>query len=300
MSHRNVQGTVYLLHFSKPYKHAAHYMGWAKDLESRLTEHQAGQGARLIAVIKAAGIDWKLARTWKGDRYRERQLKNQGSSKRHCPDCGVKPRKEPTMNTTLTGKATPAEAAELQYALERGSQRADQAARQAGPWGSDYQARFQTAADCNEVAADVARETLARGLRRPGESTAGFLSRTRAEAQAAEAEHAGAQAAGQNIRAQACAGTRPGNTNQLQEAETETAASLPTDAKTAGRLASAREHAGAAGAYPRDPKELDAPGLTPGAPHPVPALAAKGWHVCDHGIYTRHPDGQLEAEPEAC
>jgi hypothetical protein len=40
--------------------------------------------------------------------------------------------------------------------------------------------------------------------------------------------------------------------------------------------------------------------LTPGTPHPDPYLAARGWHVCDHGIYTRHPDGPLEAEPEAC
>ena len=47
-------------------------------------------------------------------------------------------------------------------------------------------------------------------------------------------------------------------------------------------------------------KELDEPSLTPGAPHPDPTLAAKGWHVCRHGIYTRHPDGPLEAEPEAC
>jgi len=47
-------------------------------------------------------------------------------------------------------------------------------------------------------------------------------------------------------------------------------------------------------------KELDEPSLTPGAPHPDPALAAKGWRVCGHGIYTRHPDGPLQAEPEAC
>jgi hypothetical protein len=47
-------------------------------------------------------------------------------------------------------------------------------------------------------------------------------------------------------------------------------------------------------------KELDEPGLIPGAPHPDPVLAAKGWHVCRHGIYTRHPDGPLQAEPEAC
>ena len=50
----------------------------------------------------------------------------------------------------------------------------------------------------------------------------------------------------------------------------------------------------------RDLGEPDEPGPTPGAPHPDPALAVKGWRVCDHGIYTRHPDGHLEAEPEAC
>ena len=120
MSRRNIQGTIYLIHFSTPYKHAAHYLGWAEDLESRLADHQAGRGARLMAVIKAAGIGWKLTRTWKGDRYRERQLKNQGSSKRHCPECGVTPRKDTTMETALTGKATPQEAAKLQGTLERG------------------------------------------------------------------------------------------------------------------------------------------------------------------------------------
>jgi hypothetical protein len=56
----------------------------------------------------------------------------------------------------------------------------------------------------------------------------------------------------------------------------------------------------APGTGERDLKELDEPGLTPGTPHPDPALAAKGWRLCDHGIYTRHPDGHLEAEPEAC
>jgi hypothetical protein len=60
------------------------------------------------------------------------------------------------------------------------------------------------------------------------------------------------------------------------------------------------EAADTAATYVHDLKELDEPGLTPGAPHPDPALAANGWHVCDHGIYTRHRDGQLEAEPEAC
>jgi hypothetical protein len=250
-----------------------------------------------MAVIKAAGIDWKLTRTWTGDRYRERQLKNQGSSKRHCPECGVHPRKDKVMQTTLTGKATPAEAAELQDILERGYQRAYEAAREADPWGSEYEARFQTAAECNEVAADVVHETLENGLRRPAEPTADFLARAKAEAHAAEAKRAGFQAADQLIRAQADAGMPADTIARRQE---EIAASLLSDAQTADGQAFAREYADTAGTDLRDLKEPGEPGLTPGTPHPDPVLAAKGWHVCDHGIHTRHPDGQLQAEPEAC
>jgi len=253
-----------------------------------------------MAVIKAAGIGWKLTRTWKGDRYRERQLKEQGSSKRRCPECGVKPRKDKNMETTLTDKATTQEAAELQDTLERGYKRAYEAAREAcggDPWGSDYESRFQTAAECNEVAADVVHETLEHGLRRPAESTADFLSRTKAEAQTAEAKRAGFQTAGQLIRAQADAGMSPDTIGRHQEG---IAASLLSDAQTADGQALAREYADTAGTYVRDLTELDGPGLTPGAPHPDANLAAKGWQVCDHGIYTRHPDGEPEAEPEAC
>jgi len=78
---------VYLVHFSEPYRHARHYTGWTTDLESRLAEHRAGRGARLLAVITQAGIDWTLARTWQGTRQRERQLKRQGGASRRCPIC---------------------------------------------------------------------------------------------------------------------------------------------------------------------------------------------------------------------
>ncbi len=139
------------------------------------------------------------------------------------------------MRTTLTGKLTPHEAAELQDRLEVGFERAYDAASEAGLGRSGYESRFQTATECHHMAMDVAHETLENGMRYPGELTEDFLCRTEDEAQAAEAE-----------------------------------------------------------------QKLDEPGLTPGAPHPDAALAAKGWHVCDHGIYTRHPDGPLQAEPEAC
>jgi predicted GIY-YIG superfamily endonuclease len=85
-------GTIYLLHFDRPYKHARHYLGWAANLQARLAEHAAGRGARLLAVLKQAGIGWTLARTWTGTRARERALKNQGGASRRCPMCGVQPR----------------------------------------------------------------------------------------------------------------------------------------------------------------------------------------------------------------
>lgn len=86
------QGTVYLLHFDRSYKHARHYLGWARDLETRLTAHQTGHGARLLEVIQQAGITWTLARTWPGTRIRERQIKNQGGASRCCPQCGIQAR----------------------------------------------------------------------------------------------------------------------------------------------------------------------------------------------------------------
>ncbi len=94
------QGTVYLLHFDRPYKHAAHYSGWTSNLSARLWRHQTGQGARLLEVIQAEGIGWQLARTWKGDRNRERALKRQGGASRRCPLCGINPRTTPTPTTT--------------------------------------------------------------------------------------------------------------------------------------------------------------------------------------------------------
>jgi hypothetical protein len=204
------------------------------------------------------------------------------------------------METEFTGKATPQEAAELQDTLEHGYKRAYAAAHEAAgrdPWGSECKSRFQTAVECNEVAADVVHETLTSGARRPCESTEEFLSRTKADARLAEARQAGFQTADQLIRAQADAGMTPEAIDRRQEG---IAASLLSEADTADGHAFAREYADTVNTYVHDLKELDGPGPTPGTPHPDATLAAKGWHACDHGIYTRHPDGQLQAEPEAC
>jgi predicted GIY-YIG superfamily endonuclease len=81
-----VPGIIYLIHFHQRYQHAGHYLGWTEDLVARLTLHAAGRGARLLRVIKDEGIGWELARTWEGDRHRERQLKQRGHA-RCCPIC---------------------------------------------------------------------------------------------------------------------------------------------------------------------------------------------------------------------
>jgi predicted GIY-YIG superfamily endonuclease len=56
MNTHNTEGTVYLLHFDRPLKHAKHYLGYANDLQARLEQHRSGNGARLIQVVQEAGI----------------------------------------------------------------------------------------------------------------------------------------------------------------------------------------------------------------------------------------------------
>ena len=77
----------YLIHFNKQFKHARHYLGSTSNLEARIKTHRQGRGARLMEVIVAAGITWRVVRTWPGDRQRERQLKNRGGHARLCPTC---------------------------------------------------------------------------------------------------------------------------------------------------------------------------------------------------------------------
>lgn len=83
------QGTVYLLHFAEPYKHARHYIGFAdgKELDRRLAEHARGEGSKLMAAVVQARIGWIVARTWAGDRLTERSLKGRGGAARICPIC---------------------------------------------------------------------------------------------------------------------------------------------------------------------------------------------------------------------
>lgn len=80
-------GTIYLLHFERPFRHARHYLGWARNLEARLAHHEAGTGANILRHVAKAGIAWTLVRTWQEQtRTEERRLKKH-SSTRYCPVC---------------------------------------------------------------------------------------------------------------------------------------------------------------------------------------------------------------------
>jgi predicted GIY-YIG superfamily endonuclease len=84
----SVPGTIYLLCFDRPLSnHARHYLGWTRNLDSRLAEHESGNGARLLRAASQAGITWRLVRTWNGDRHLERRLKRIHGA-RLCPECG--------------------------------------------------------------------------------------------------------------------------------------------------------------------------------------------------------------------
>jgi len=84
------KGTVYLIHFDRAYKHARHYLGYSEDLDKRITDHLCGMGARLMEVVTLAKIEWKVSRTWRGDRAFERRLKNRKEAPALCPICSGK------------------------------------------------------------------------------------------------------------------------------------------------------------------------------------------------------------------
>lgn len=86
---------VYLICFDRPYKHARHYLGWAKNIDERVREHKNGTGARLLAVIREAGIGWRVVRVWKeADRAVESRFKHSHDRVSLCPICGEERRQK--------------------------------------------------------------------------------------------------------------------------------------------------------------------------------------------------------------
>lgn len=80
-------GHVYLIHFREPYKHARHYLGWTSQMGRRMRHHRTGSGSRLMAAVSAAGLEWKVVRTWWGDRAMERRMHVRANSRGWCPVC---------------------------------------------------------------------------------------------------------------------------------------------------------------------------------------------------------------------
>lgn len=80
---------VYLLHFSGKVAHAQHYLGSADYVAIRVEEHRSGRGARLTQGAIGRGLSLLLARVWKGDRTREREIKEayNHSFRALCPIC---------------------------------------------------------------------------------------------------------------------------------------------------------------------------------------------------------------------
>lgn len=81
-------GGVYLLHFTPPYRHAKHYIGYSDNIPARIERHKNGNGNPLVRAAIDAGCNVVLARVWEGEgRTFERHLKNAHNASRFCPIC---------------------------------------------------------------------------------------------------------------------------------------------------------------------------------------------------------------------
>jgi hypothetical protein len=208
-----------------------------------------------------------------------------------------------TTESNLTTSMTPVEAANLLVRLEDGHQAAWLATDEA-PWQrTEYESRFQNAAEVDDVFRDLMWETVQNGMRRPGEPVQEFAARAGSEARHAETRQAGTGTPASLVAQQADAGTRP---ERLADSHEELAARLLNDTSTPEGQAYARALSDSAAAYLRELRQrapLPEPDRTPGAPHPDPFLTSRGWHMNEHGVYTRRatpePQTAPEHEPEA-
>lgn len=87
-------GWCYLLHLSRPLGNLAnpraqaqHYSGWCEDLDTRIAEHLAGQGAKITRAAVAQGIEISLVATWRAPLAFEKYLKRRKDAPRLCPIC---------------------------------------------------------------------------------------------------------------------------------------------------------------------------------------------------------------------
>jgi hypothetical protein len=193
---------------------------------------------------------------------------------------------------------TPVEAANLLEKLEEGQQAAWLSTRGA-PWHRvEYQSRLQNAAEVDAVFRDLMWETLENGMRRPGEPVEEFAERAESEARLADTRNADANTAADPIAPKADADTTP---RRGWDSQDEATTRLLNDASTPEGQAYIRAFSDTGATYVRELRERDPlpePDRTPGAPHPDPFLASRGWHVNQHGIYSRQPEPQAAPRPE--
>jgi predicted GIY-YIG superfamily endonuclease len=69
------------------YRHARHYLGWARDVDARVAEHLAGSASPLVRAAVLAGATVTLAARYPGSRQLERRLKRWHKTGQFCPMC---------------------------------------------------------------------------------------------------------------------------------------------------------------------------------------------------------------------
>jgi hypothetical protein len=203
-----------------------------------------------------------------------------------------------TTDSNLTTAMTPVEAANLLVRLDDGHQAAWLATDEI-PWQStEYESRFQNAAEVDDIFRDLMWETVQNGMRRPGEPVQEFAVRAESEARHAATRQAGTDTPASLTEQQTDAGTRP---ERLAESHDEIAARLLNDTSTPEGQAYARAFSDSAAASVRELRQrapLPEPDRTPGVPHPDPFLADRGWHMNEHGVYTRRATSEPQTQPE--
>jgi hypothetical protein len=173
----------------------------------------------------------------------------------------------------FTTDMTPGEAANLLAVLQDGHQAAWTSTREVPSQSPDYETRLQTAREVNDAFLDLMGETVQNGMRQPGETVEQFAQRAEHDTTPAPSARADADTA-----ARLLGDPRTPEGRAYEQA-------LSPDA--ADRLRELLE---------RDP--LPEPDRTPGAPHPDPFLADRGWHMNEHGIYSRKPDPDRARQAE--
>lgn len=84
----NYHPCCYLFHFDRPVGLAQHYLGWTRDIETRLAQHYEGCGSLLTSVAVRHGVTLWLVRTWPGGTPLLEQKLKRRCPAYWCPICG--------------------------------------------------------------------------------------------------------------------------------------------------------------------------------------------------------------------